>query len=140
LFLNWIADEIAKYDTGHDIHVNNHHIFENIAEYDFPSWRKFLTSLGASVHPSLHFVYFNRPQYAMALSANCNIIRSGAGHLPFYITKLQRGNNTCSGMNPFCPTDKEITQWLWVGVALAEAADLAGMFEILTNNNYSCEI
>lgn len=116
-YLNWIADEIAKYDTGHDIHVNNHQIFENIAEYDFPAWRKFLTSLGASAHPSWHFVYFNRPQYAMALSANCNIIRSGAGHLPFYITELQGGNNTYSGMNPFCPTDKEITQWLWVGVA-----------------------
>lgn len=116
-YLNWIADEIAKSDIDHEVHVNNHQIFDNIAEYDFPAWRKFLTSLGASAHPSWHFGYFNRSQYTVALSANCNIIRSGAGNLPFMITELQGGNNTYSGEKPFCPTGSEITQWLWTSIA-----------------------
>jgi len=115
-YLGWIEKEIRKWDARSAIHVNNHQIFQNVAEYDFPAWRPFLTSLGASAHPSWHFGYFNRSQYAMALAANCEIIRSGAGELPFWITELQGGNNTYSGNKGFCPTAEEITQWLWTGV------------------------
>lgn len=116
-YIGWLSDEITKYDMGHELHVNNHQIFENIAEYNFPAWRPHLTSLGASAHPSWHFGYFDRSQYTMALSANCNIIRSGAGNLPFILTELQGGNNTYTGMEPFCPTAEEITQWLWTTIA-----------------------
>lgn len=116
-YLNWIADEIQKYDKVHEVHVNNHQLFDNAAEYDFPAWRKFLTSLGTSAHPSWHFGYFSRPQYAAALSANCSMIRSGAGELPFWVTELQGGNNTYSGQKAFCPTRDEITQWLWTSIA-----------------------
>jgi len=52
----------------------------------------------------------------VALAANCEIIRSGAGELPFWITELQGGNNTYSGNRGFCPTADEITQWLWTGI------------------------
>lgn len=115
-FLGWIAAEIRKYDPAHELHVNNHQIFKNVAEYDFPAWRGFLTSLGASAHPSWHFSYFSRDRYAVAMSANCNIVRSGAGPLPFWITELQGGNNTYSAFNPFCPTADEIAQWMWTGI------------------------
>lgn len=115
-YLNWIAQEVKKYDPDRHIHVNNHQIFENAAEYDFPAWRNFLSSLGASAHPSWHFGYFNRNQYTMALAANCEIIRSGAGKLPFWVTELQAGNNTYSGNKAFCPTQEEITQWLWTSI------------------------
>ncbi|MBO4447795.1 MAG: beta-galactosidase [Bacteroidales bacterium] len=115
-FLGWIAAEIRKYDQEHELHVNNHQIFNNIAEYDFPAWRQFLTSLGASAHPSWHFGYFSRDRFAVAMSANCNIVRSGAGALPFWITELQGGNNTYSAFNPFCPTADEITQWMWTSI------------------------
>ncbi len=113
-FLNWISLEIGKYDQQHDIHVNSHAIFSNVAEYDFPEWRKFLTSLGGSAHPSWHFGYFSRQQYAVAMSANSEIIYSGSGNLPWFMTELQGGNNTYSGGNPFCPTKEEIAQWLWI--------------------------
>lgn len=116
-FLGWIAGEIRRYDSGHELHVNNHQIFDNIAEYDFPAWQAFLTSLGASAHPSWHFGYFSRDRYSIAMSANCNIVRSGAGPLPFWITELQGGNNTYSARNPFCPTADEITQWMWIGIS-----------------------
>jgi hypothetical protein len=113
-FLKWIADEIQKYDKGHDIHVNNHAIYNNYGQYDFPSWRTFLTSLGGSAHASWHFGYFNRKQYALAMLANAEIIRSGAGNLPWFMTELQGGNNTYSGFNAMCPTPEEIAQWLWI--------------------------
>jgi beta-galactosidase len=112
-YLEWLAGEVNKYDAGKEIHVNNHSVFSNVAEYNFPAWRPFLTSLGMSAHPSWHFGYFNRSQYTMALAANCEIIRSGAGELPFWVTELQGGNNTYSGYNGFCPTAEETAQWLW---------------------------
>lgn len=112
-YLNWLASEVKKYDTRHVLHVNNHAMFQNCAEYNFPEWRKFLTTLGGSAHASWHFGYFNRDQYAMAMSANSEIVRSGAGELPWIMTEIQGGNNTYSGMAPFCPTKDEIAQWMW---------------------------
>ncbi len=116
-FLHWIAREVRKYDTTRELHVNNHAIFQNCAEYDFIKWREFLTSLGGSAHASWHFGYFSRPHYALAMLANSEIIRSGAGHLPWIMTELQGGNNTYSGANPMCPTKEEIAQWLWIVTA-----------------------
>jgi len=114
LYLNWLAKEVRKYDTTHELHVNNHQMFQNCAEYNFPEWRKFLTSLGGSAHASWHFGYFNRQQYAVAISANSEIVRSGAGNIPWLMTELQGGNNTYSGGAPMCPTKEEIAQWLWI--------------------------
>ena len=112
-FLKWLTDEIHKYDPQSPIHVNNHAIFQNVAEYDFSEWRKFLTSLGGSAHASWHFGYFSRGQYALAVSANSEIIRSGAGNIPWMMTEIQGGNNTYSGSAAMCPTKEEISQWLW---------------------------
>lgn len=115
-FLQWLTDEIYKHDPGCIIHVNNHAIFKNVAEYDFPAWRNFLTSLGGSAHASWHFYYFNRQQYALAVAANCEILRSGAGDIPWFMTELQGGNNTYSGFLALCPTKEEIYQWLWLAI------------------------
>ena len=115
-FLRWIAGEIKKYDSKHDIHVNPAGIFGNYEEYNFPVWRKFLTSLGGSAHPSWHFNYFTRQQYTMAMLSISELIRSGAGDLPWFMTEIQGGNNTYSGGNAMCPTPEEIAQWLWVAL------------------------
>lgn len=115
-FLDWLIKEIHKYDPGKPVHVNNHNIFQNAAEYDFPAWRNFLTSLGGSAHASWHFEYFTRQQYTVALSANSEMLRSGAGPIPWLMTELQGGNNTYSGNTPLCPTKEEITQWLWTTI------------------------
>jgi len=112
-FLQWLKDEVYKYDPGSHLHVNNHAIFQNVAEYNFTDWRNILTSLGGSAHASWHFGYFKRNQYAVAMSANCEIIRSGAGNIPWLMTEIQGGNNTYSGYDAMCPTKEEINQWLW---------------------------
>ncbi|MBC7567118.1 MAG: beta-galactosidase trimerization domain-containing protein [Pedobacter sp.] len=124
-FLKWLTQEIRKYDKKRPIHVNNHDIFKNAAEYDFPNWREFLTSLGGSAHASWHFDYFSRNQFAVAMSANAEILRSGAGPIPWFMTELQGGNNTYSGKRPLCPTKEEIAQWLWVNVG---SGSEGGMF------------
>lgn len=112
-FLGWIAQEVRKYDDAHDIHVNPHAVFDNFAQYNFPAYRTFLTSLGGSAHPAWHFSYFNRDEYAFAMMAQSEILRSGAGELPWFMTEIQGGNNTWSGGHALCPTKSEITQWLW---------------------------
>ena len=116
-YLNWLTHEIRKYDTVNPIHVNTHQIFDNIAQYDFPAWSRFLTSLGGSAHASWHFGYFPRDKYALAMSANSEIILSGARDIPWLMTELQGGNNIYSGYEPFCPTKEEIAQWLWITIA-----------------------
>lgn len=113
-FLRLLADEVRKCDPDTHIHENNHDIFKNCAEYDFPHWRTFLNSLGGSAHPSWHFGFFERNKYALAMSANSEILRSGAGDIPWFMTEIQGGNNTYSGYEPFCPTKEEIEQWLWI--------------------------
>jgi len=115
-FLSWLTQEIHLYDPGARIHVNNHAIFQHAAEYDFPQWRSFLSSLGGSAHASWHFGYFSRHKYAVAMSANSEILRSGAGPLPWLMTELQGGNNIYSAFNPLCPTPEEIAQWLWITI------------------------
>ncbi len=115
-YLNWLSNEIKKYNPNHELHVNTHQMFQNCAEYNFPEWRKFLTSLGGSAHASWHFGYFTRQQYAVAMSANSEIARSGAGNIPWFMTELQGGTNTI-GKAPMCPTKEEIAQWLWVIIA-----------------------
>ncbi|MBN1480688.1 beta-galactosidase trimerization domain-containing protein [candidate division KSB1 bacterium] len=112
--LNWIAEQVRVYDEEIHLHVNNHAIFSNLPEYDFPYWRTFLNSLGGSAHPSWHYTAFPRDQYALILSANSEILLSGAGHLPWLMTEIQGGNNTYSSNTPMCPTAEEITQWLWM--------------------------
>jgi beta-galactosidase len=116
-YLKWLADEIRKYDPVHELHVNNHALFQNCAEYDFPEWRNFLGSLGGSAHASWHFGYFTRQHYALAMSANSEMIRSGAGSIPWLMTEIQGGNNIYSGRTPMCPTREEIAQWLWIIIA-----------------------
>ena len=115
-YLASIAARVRAIDPVHQIHVNNHQIFRNAAEYDFPAWREFLSSLGASAHPSWHFGYFGRERYNLAMAANCDIIRSGASPIPWLITELQAGNNTYSAYNAFCPTPEELAQWMWTGI------------------------
>jgi beta-galactosidase len=115
-YLNWIAGEIKKYDTRHEIHVNSHAMFQLCSIYDFPAWRKFLTIFGGSTHPAWHFGYFDREKYSVAMSANCEMIRSGAGEIPWMITELQGGNNIYSAYAPLCPTKEEIAQWLWIAI------------------------
>lgn len=112
-FLKWIALEIKKYDDTHDVHVNPAGVFTNYGEYNFPVWRNFLSSLGGSAHPSWHFGYFTRRQYSLAMLALSEMLRSGAGTLPWFMTEIQGGNNTYSGVHALCPTASEITQWLW---------------------------
>lgn len=112
-FLKWIALEIKKYDDSHDVHVNPAGVFTNYGEYNFPVWRNFLSSLGGSAHPSWHFGYFSRTQYSLAMLVLSELLCSGAGSLPWFMTEIQGGNNTYSGVNALCPTANEITQWLW---------------------------
>lgn len=112
-YLRWIADEVKKYDTKHDIHVNPANVFGNIGEYDWQSWQKFLTSLGGSAHPTWHYCAFTRPQFTLAMTIESEILKSGAGSLPWFMTEIQGGNNTWSGVRCMCPTPQEIAQWLW---------------------------
>jgi beta-galactosidase len=73
----------------------------------------FLNSLGASIHASWHLGYFRRDQYALGITANCDIIRAASAPKPFWVTELQGGTNIFSSYDPLCPSSADIAQWLW---------------------------
>lgn len=116
-YLNWITSQVDRHDPGSNKHINPHQLLDNLAEYDFPAYEKFLTSLGVSMHMSWHFGYFTRDQYPLGVSLMGDIIRMGAGKNPFWITEMQGGNVTASGNEMLCPTAGEISRWLWTGIA-----------------------
>jgi beta-galactosidase len=112
----WIADEIKKEDTLHPYHVNPHAIFSNLILYDLPEWRNFLTSLGASIHPAWHFGILKPDQFAMGIAATCDIIKGASEPKPFWVSELQGGNNTWSGIRPLGPEAEDIAQWTWTSI------------------------
>jgi len=116
-YLKWIAGQIDKYHKGSNKHINPHQILDNLPEYDFLSFEKYLTSLGASMHLSWHFGYFNRSQYPLGVSVMNDITRKNAGQNPYWVTELQGGNVTASGDIPYCPMGEEIKQYLWTSIA-----------------------
>lgn len=114
--LQWIADEVKKEDPSHQFHTNPHGIFGNLIQYDFPVWRGFLTSLGASIHPAWHFTLLNRNQFAMGIAATCDIIKGASEPNPFWVSELQAGNNVWSGNRPLGPESEDIAQWTWTSI------------------------
>lgn len=116
-YLEWLANQVLQYDARHELHTNPHNIFKLSRIYNFPAWRKFLDTFGASAHASWHFNDFTRNHYPIAMSANAELIRAGAGEKQWLMTELQGGNNIYSGAVPLCPTKEEITQWLWINLA-----------------------
>jgi beta-galactosidase len=114
--LQWIATEVSKEDALHQFHTNPHGVFGNIIQYEFPVWRNFLTSLGASIHPAWHFTLLNRDQFAMGIAATCDIIKGGSEPKPFWVSELQAGNNVWSGNKPLGPESEDIAQWTWTSI------------------------
>lgn len=115
-YLDWISQRIQQQDTVHYRHINPHQILEILPEYDFAALEKVLTSLGASMHLSWHFSYFEREEFPVGISLMADIIRGSALSNPFWITELQGGNVTASGYRVLCPRKDEVTQWLWTGI------------------------
>jgi len=114
--LQWIASEVSKEDTLHQFHTNPHGIFGNLIQYDFPEWRSFLSSLGASIHPAWHFTLLKRDQFAMGIAATCDIIKGASEPNPFWVSELQSGNNVWSGNRPLGPEAEDIAQWTWTSI------------------------
>ena len=114
--LQWIADEVRKWDPVTPLHANPHSLVGNLAEisYDLPSWMDVINSMGGSMHPSWHFgELLTRDQYALGASYECDLLRGSAEPLPYWITELQGGNNLYRPPYPFSPSDKDIAQFLW---------------------------
>ena len=117
-FMNHIAEEIAKYDkAGHYLHINPHALMDTIQGYDFKSLENILTSLGVSMHFSWHFGHFPTDEFPDGVAIMCDIIREGAGKNPFWVTEIQGGNVTGSGMRALCPTSAQTSQWLLTSIA-----------------------
>ena len=115
-YLNWIAEQVRLVDTENLTHVNNHQLFTNLSQYDFYNWKPFLSTLGVSIHASWHLRDFKRDQYALAISAHCDLIRQASLPNPFWVTELQGGNNIFSGFEPMSVNKSDLAKWVWTGI------------------------
>jgi beta-galactosidase len=117
-YLGEVASEVRRADPARHIHVNPHALVGNLASnsFDLPAWRRFLDSLGASIHPSWHFGLLKREQFALGVSYVCDLVRGASEPSPFWVTELQGGPNLYSSVRPLSPAREDIAQWVWTGV------------------------
>lgn len=117
-YLGEIASEVRGRDPAHHVHVNPHALVGNLASnaFDLPAWRRFLDSLGASIHPSWHFGLLKREQFALGVGYVCDLVRGASEPHPFWVTELQGGPNLYSSVRPMSPGREDIAQWVWTGV------------------------
>jgi beta-galactosidase len=117
-YLGEVAAEVRNADPTHHVHVNPHALVGNLASnsFDLPAWRRFLDSLGASIHPSWHFGLLKREQFALGVGYVCDLVRGASEPHPFWVTELQGGPNLYSSARPLSPAREDIAQWVWTGV------------------------
>ena len=117
-YLGEIESEVRRNDPAHHVHVNPHALVGNLSSnsFDLPEWRRFLDSLGASIHPSWHFGLLKREQFALGVSYVCDLVRGASEPHPFWVTELQGGPNLYSSVRPLSPAREDIAQWVWTGV------------------------
>lgn len=116
-YLGWVTSEIKQYDKNHGFHINPHGLLDITSKYDFPAWKAFLTSLGASIHPVWHFDMLTRKQFPLGVSFVCDMIRGSVSPMPFWVTELQGGHNMYTGSRGLVPEREEIARWVWTSVA-----------------------
>lgn len=136
--LRWIAEQIRKYDAVHPTHTNPAGLVDNLATncQDLPAWKPFLSTLGASCHPTWHFSLLRRDEYAIGVAYISDLVRGAIEPKPFWITEMQGGNNINSGNRPLCPTKEDIAQWVWT--ALGSGAERV-IFWLLNAHSFGTE-
>jgi len=109
----WLGEEVRKYDKTHAFHSNPPGLLTSLAHYDLLNMKKSLNSMGASMHPSWAFNFVPRNKYGLTVSWQNDLLYGVADETPYWISELQAGNNLYSGLNPMCPSPKDIAQWVW---------------------------
>lgn len=118
--INWLSDEVKKYDKKHLFHTNPPGVFAALAHYDLPGMKKTINSLGTSMHPSWNFglvpqrnfELVPRSKYGLAASWQNDLLYGVANEIPkvpYWISELQAGNN----LYIMSPSPKDIAQWVW---------------------------
>ena len=116
-YLKHISDIVIEEDPKHGRHVNPFQIMGYLSAHYYKGYEEFLTSLGLSMHMSSHFTLFNQDEYTVASCMMNDIIRSGAGKNPYWVTELQGGNVMASGKVPYCPPGNHVSQYIWTSLA-----------------------
>jgi beta-galactosidase len=116
--LAWMANEVRQHDPRHPLHLNPHALVGNLSALsdDLPTWRRFLDTLGCSIHPAWHFGLLPRDQFALGVSYVNDLVSGAIEPKPHWVTELQGGNNIHSGALPMEPSANDTAQWLWTSV------------------------
>ncbi len=115
-FLTWVRTEVMKYDDTHPITVNPHNMHQNWPFYDLAAIRKITNTIGTSMHPSWVLTDFAREKFAFGIAESNDMIRGKVNQSEFWMSELQAGPNTFSGLKPICPDSFDIAQWIWTSL------------------------
>lgn len=122
--LLWIRDMIREIDPVSPTHINPKGFFGNLAPVgqDYFKEGDISDILGASIHPAWKFLWFQHDEYGLAFSFCTDLIRSAAHGKSFWITELQAGPTIMTGVQPYTPSPKELTAWLWDAIGAGAKA------------------
>jgi len=115
-FLTWVRTEVKKHDNIHPITVNPHNMHSNWPIYDLAAIRKITNTIGTSMHPSWGLTDFAREKFVFGIAASNDMVRGKINQSEFWMSELQAGPNTFSGLKPLCPDSADIAQWIWTSL------------------------
>lgn len=116
-----MASAVKKADPVHEVHVNPHNIASMAMATGQDLWEqaKVVDFLGCSAHPVWHATRFARNRLHQAVAMFADLVRSASRHPDgrFWVTELQSGPTTLSGVWPYEPTEADIRMWTWESIA-----------------------
>jgi beta-galactosidase GanA len=138
-----IVETLREIDTTHPVQVNPQGMNANLLNAGQSVWReaKKVDFLGCSNHPSWHSQRLGRSRMHQSIPYYNDMVRSATPDPGdyFWITEMQAGPTTMSGVIYYTPTYNDMTLWTWECVGSGASAVLYWLFNIRNSGDEAGE-
>jgi beta-galactosidase len=112
--LRWVSDQIRLYDKIHPTHANPSALAYNMPARGADLWsqKEVFDFAGTTIHPSWQVDYHRETDVDLGTAFITDLLRSGSGGAPWWITEMQSGPALFSG-RLINPMGSMMTRWLW---------------------------
>lgn len=112
--LSFIRGEVKKYDQNSPTHAHPKGLLDSSMKTGQQIWKEagVVDTLGVTIHPAWD-PRFTGQNFGKAYACCIDLIRSGAGEKPFWVTELQGGPVLASANKAHTPSPAQLTAYLW---------------------------
>lgn len=134
---------LREIDTLHPVQVNPQGMNANLLNAGQSIWREAeqVDFLGCSNHPSWHAQRLGRSRMHQSIPYYNDMVRSATpdpdGY--FWITEMQAGPTTMSGVIYYTPSYNDMSLWTWEGIGSGASAVLYWLFNIRNSGDEAGE-